>query len=155
MRREGYELQVGQPRVIVKEIDGVKCEPMEYLTIDTPEAASGRIIELVTKRKGDMLVMEPKGDLMHIEFEIPSRGIIGLRTDVLNVSAGEAIMAHRFKAYEPWKGPIPGRLNGSIISGEGRCHVCLFHRQTAGSRIVLHRSGDEVYEGQIIGQRHA
>ncbi len=152
MRREGYELQVGQPRVIVKEIEGVKCEPMEFLTIDSPEACSGKIIELVTKRKGDMLVMEPKGDLMHLEFEIPSRGIIGLRTDVLNVSAGEAIMAHRFKAYEPWKGNIPGRLNGSIISGESGSSFAYSIDKLQDRGTFFIDPGDEVYEGQVIGE---
>lgn len=152
MRREGYELQVGQPRVIIKEIDGVKCEPVEYLTIDAPESCAGKVIELVTKRKGELKVMEPKGDLQHIEFEIPSRGIIGLRTDVLNVSAGEAIMAHRFKAYEPWKGDIPGRSNGSLISGEtGETYAYSIDKlQDRGFFFI--NAGDEVYEGQIIGQ---
>ena len=152
MRREGYELQVGQPRVIIKEIDGVKCEPVEYLTIDAPESCAGKVIELVTKRKGELKVMEPKGDLQHIEFEIPSRGIIGLRTDVLNVSAGEAIMAHRFKAYEPWKGDIPGRSNGSLISGEtGETYAYSIDKlQDRGFFFI--NPGDEVYEGQIIGQ---
>jgi GTP-binding protein len=118
MRREGYELQVGQPQVIVKEIDGVKCEPMEILTVDVPLEVSGKVIELVSQRKGDMIIMEPKGDLIHLEFEIPSRGIIGLRNNVLTATAGEAIMAHRFKAFEPWKGPIPSRMAGVMISGE-------------------------------------
>src|SRR5690606_14869047 len=118
MRREGYELQVGQPQVIVKEIDGVKCEPVETLIVDVPGDVSGKVIELVTQRKGELLVMEPKGDLQHLEFEIPSRGIIGLRNNVLTATGGEAIMAHRFEAYEPWKGPIPGRINGVLISME-------------------------------------
>ena len=118
MRREGYELQVGQPQVIIKEIDGVKCEPIETLIVDVPAEVSGKVIELVTQRKGELLVMEPKGDLQHLEFEIPARGIIGLRNNVLTATAGEAIMAHRFKAYEPWKGNIPGRLNGVLVSME-------------------------------------
>ncbi|MCE9540073.1 MAG: GTP-binding protein, partial [Bacteroidetes bacterium] len=109
MRREGYELQVGQPQVIIKEIDGKKCEPIEYLTVDVPEPVSGKVIEYVTQRKGDLKIMEPKGDLIHIEFEIPSRGIIGLRNNILTATAGEAIMAHRFKAFEPWRGVIPNR----------------------------------------------
>jgi len=151
MRREGYELQVGQPRVIVKEINGEKSEPVEFLTIDAPEEAAGKVIELVTRRKGELKVMEPKGDLQHMEFEIPSRGIIGLRTDVLNVSAGEAIMAHRFKAYEPWKGAIPGRNNGSLISGEtGETYAYSIDKlQDRGSFFI--DPGDEVYEGQVIG----
>lgn len=152
MRREGYELQVGQPRVIVKEIDGVKCEPVEFLTIDAPEESAGKVIELVTKRKGELKVMEPKGDLQHIEFEIPSRGIIGLRTDVLNASAGEAIMAHRFKAYEPWKGPIVGRSNGSLISGETGATFAYSIDKLQDRGIFFIDPGDEVYEGQIIGQ---
>jgi len=104
MRREGYELQVGQPQVIIKEIDGVKCEPIESLSIDTPENVSGKVIELVTQKKGELLIMEPKGDLQHLEFDIPARGLIGLRNAILTATAGEAIMAHRFKSYEPWKG---------------------------------------------------
>lgn len=152
MRREGYELQVGQPRVIVKEINGQKCEPVEYLTIDTPEEAAGKIIELVTKRKGELKVMEPKGDLQHIEFEIPSRGIIGLRTDVLNVSAGEAIMAHRFKDYEPWKGAIPGRANGSLIAGEGGAAFAYSIDKLQDRGKFFIDPGEEVYEGQVIGE---
>lgn len=122
MRREGYELQVGQPRVIVKEIDGVRCEPIELLTIDVPEAFSGKVIELISQRKGEMTVMEQKGDLTHIEFNIPSRGLIGLRNMLLTASAGEAIIAHRFKDFEPWKGPIPSRVMGVFVSKEmGAC----------------------------------
>src|SRR6201746_2721541 len=116
MRREGYELQVGQPQVIVKEIDGVKCEPVETLIVDVPGEVAGKVIELVTQRKGDLLIMEPKGDLQHLEFEIPARGIIGLRNNVLTATGGEAIMAHRFKSYEPWKGSIPGRSNRVLVS---------------------------------------
>jgi GTP-binding protein len=118
MRREGYELQLGQPKVILRNIDGVKCEPIEELVIDTTENTSGKVIELVSQRKGEMLVMEPKGDMTHIEFRIPSRGIMGLRTQVLNVTQGEAVMTHRFSAYEPWKGEIPSRINGSLIVHE-------------------------------------
>ena len=118
MRREGYELQVGQPQVIIKEIDGVKCEPVEQLTINLPEECSSRIIDMVTKRKGEMVMMESKNDRMHLEFTIPSRGIIGLNNAVLTVSAGEAIMAHRFLEYQPWKGEIERRQNGSIIAME-------------------------------------
>lgn len=152
MRREGYELQVGQPRVIIKDIDGVKHEPVEYLTIDSPEESAGKIIELVTRRKGELKVMEPKGDLQHLEFEIPSRGIIGLRTDVLNVSAGEAIMAHRFKDYEPWKGVIPGRMNGSIISGEGGSSFAYSIDKLQDRGKFFIDPGEEVYEGQVIGE---
>ena len=118
MRREGYELQVGKPQVIIKEIDGVKCEPYETMVIDVPEEVSGKAIELVTQRKGDMLVMEPKGDLQHLEFDIPSRGIIGLRNTMLTATSGQAIMTHRFREYAPLKGDIPGRNKGSLVSLE-------------------------------------
>src|SRR5699024_2710121 len=111
MRREGYELQVGQPQVIFKEIDGVKCEPIEHLVVDVPEASAGKVIELVTQRKGELTIMEPRGDMQHLEFSIPARGLIGLRNNVLTATSGEAIMNHRFSAYEPFKGPIQGRIN--------------------------------------------
>ncbi len=154
MRREGYELQVGQPQVIVKEIDGVKCEPMEILTVDVPLEVSGKVIELVSQRKGDMIIMEPKGDLTHLEFEIPSRGIIGLRNNVLTATAGEAIMAHRFKAFEPWKGPIPSRLAGVMISGEQGTAIAysIDKLQDRGDFFV--EAGDEIYMGQIIGENN-
>jgi GTP-binding protein len=154
MRREGYELQIGQPQVIVKEIDGKKCEPIEILTVDVPETSSGKVIELVSQRKGDMLVMEPKGDLIHLEFEIPSRGIIGLRNNVLTATAGEAIMAHRFKAFEPWKGPIPSRLAGVMISGEQGTAIAysIDKLQDRGSFFI--ESGDQIYMGQIIGENN-
>jgi GTP-binding protein len=152
MRREGYELQLGQPQVIIKEIDGVKNEPMEILSIDVPEESSGKVIELVSQRKGDMLVMEPKGDLLHLEFDIPARGIIGLRNNILTATAGEAIMAHRFKAYEPWKGPIPGRNAGVLISKEKGTAVAysIDKLQDRGSFFI--EPGDEVYMGQVIGE---
>ena len=154
MRREGYELQVGQPQVIVKEIDGVKCEPIEILTVDVPEISSGKVIELVSQRKGDMLVMQPKGDLIHLEFEIPSRGIIGLRNNVLTATAGEAIMAHRFKAFEPWKGPIPSRLAGVMISGEQGTAIAysIDKLQDRGNFFV--EAGDQIYMGMIIGENN-
>lgn len=154
MRREGYELQIGQPQVIVKEIDGKKCEPIEILTVDVPESSSGKVIELVSQRKGDMLIMEPKGDLIHLEFEIPSRGIIGLRNNVLTATAGEAIMAHRFKAFEPWKGPIPSRLAGVMISGEQGTAIAysIDKLQDRGSFFV--EAGDQIYMGQIIGENN-
>jgi len=154
MRREGYELQVGQPQVIVKEIDGVKCEPMEILTVDVPLEVSGKVIELVSQRKGDMLIMEPKGDLIHLEFEIPSRGIIGLRNNVLTATAGEAIMAHRFKAFEPWKGPIPSRMAGVMISGEQGTAIAysIDKLQDRGNFFV--EAGDEIYMGMIIGENN-
>jgi GTP-binding protein len=154
MRREGYEMQVGQPQVIVKEIDGVKCEPIEILTVDVPQEGSGKVIELVSQRKGDMLVMEPKGDLIHLEFEIPSRGIIGLRNNVLTATAGEAIMAHRFKAFEPWKGTIPSRLAGVMISGEQGTAIAysIDKLQDRGNFFV--EAGDEIYMGMIIGENN-
>jgi len=152
MRREGYELQVGQPRVIVKEINGQKCEPVEVLTVDTPEESAGKVIELVSQRKGELLVMEPKGDLQHLEFQIPSRGLIGLRNQVLTATAGEAIMAHRFKAYEPWKGAIPSRLAGVLISGEkGTATAYAIDKLQDRGRFFV-EPGDEVYEGMVIGE---
>ncbi|HXC06939.1 MAG TPA: translational GTPase TypA [Bacteroidia bacterium] len=152
MRREGYELQLGQPQVIIKEVDGVKHEPMEILTIDVPEESSGKVIELVSQRKGDMLVMEPKGDLLHLEFDIPARGIIGLRNNILTATAGEAIMAHRFKAYEPWKGPIPGRNAGVLISKElGSTSAYSIDKLQDRGKFFID-PGDEVYMGQIIGE---
>lgn len=154
MRREGYELQVGQPQVIIKEIDGVKCEPIEYLTVDVPEESAGKVIEYVSQRKGDMLLMEPKGDLQHLEFEIPSRGIIGLRNNILTATAGEAIMAHRFKAFEPWKGPIPSRNNGVLISGEMGTAIAysIDKLQDRGNFFV--DPGDPIYTGQVIGENN-
>ncbi|MEO6904606.1 MAG: translational GTPase TypA [Bacteroidia bacterium] len=154
MRREGYELQVGQPQVIIKEIDGVKCEPIEYLTVDVPEEFAGKVIEYVSQRKGDMLLMEPKGDLQHLEFEIPSRGIIGLRNNILTSTAGEAIMAHRFKAFEPWKGTIPNRINGVLISGEQGTAIAysIDKLQDRGKFFV--EPGDPIYTGQVIGENN-
>ncbi len=152
MRREGYELQVGQPQVIIKEIDGVKCEPVEELTIDLPEVNSGTAVEAVTKRKGEMKNMEPKGDRMRITFEIPSRGIIGLRNLLLTATAGEAIMTHRFLEYQPYKGEIPGRLNGSLISMEQGTSIpfSLNNLQERGTFFIA--PGESIYEGQVIGE---
>ncbi|MDP1744708.1 MAG: translational GTPase TypA [Bacteroidota bacterium] len=154
MRREGYELQVGQPQVIIKEIDGKKCEPIEYLTVDVPEPVSGKVIEYVTQRKGDLKIMEPKGDLIHIEFEIPSRGIIGLRNNILTATAGEAIMAHRFKAFEPWRGVIPNRGSGVLISGEQGTSIAysIDKLQDRGKFFV--EAGDPIYCGQVIGENN-
>src|SRR5205823_572848 len=118
MRREGYELQVGQPQVIVKDINGVKHEPFEILTVNVPQESSGPVIDQATQRKGELLVMEPKGDVLHMEFNIPSRGIIGLRNSLLTATSGEAVIAHRFKDYQPWKGDMPGRINGVLIAME-------------------------------------
>lgn len=152
MRREGYELQVGQPQVLIKVIDDVKCEPIEVLTVDVPEPVSGKVIELVSQRKGDMLVMVPKGDMIHLEFAIPSRGIIGLRNKILTATAGEAIMAHRFKGYEPWKGQIAGRISGSLISMElGKAIAYSIDKlQDRGSFFV--DPTEEIYGGQVIGE---
>jgi GTP-binding protein len=152
MRREGYELQIGQPQVIFKEIDGVKCEPVEELSIDLPETDAGKAIETVSMRKGEMLNMEPKGDRMLLKFMIPSRGIIGLRNYLLNVTAGEAIVTHRFKEYQPYRGEIPGRINGSLIvmeQGEAIAYS-LNNLQDRGKFFV--DPGDAVYEGQVIGE---
>lgn len=152
MRREGYELQVGQPQVIVKEIDGVKCEPIEVLVVDVPGDVSGKVIELVTQRKGELLIMESKGDMQHLEFEIPSRGIIGLRNNVLTATAGEAVMAHRLKGYEPWRGPIPGRMAGVLISmDKGTATAYAIDKLQDRGRFFID-PGAEVYEGQIIGE---
>jgi GTP-binding protein len=152
MRREGYELQIGQPRVITKVIDGQKNEPVEELTIDVPETSSGKCIELVTRRKGVMKSMEPKGDRFILRFEIPSRGIIGLRSNVLTATQGEAIMTHRFLTYEPWKGEISGRQNGSLIVMETGTAFAysLDNLQDRGTFFI--DPGEEVYEGQVIGE---
>lgn len=152
MRREGYELQIGQPQVIFKEIDGVKCEPMEELTIDLPEEVSGKAIEVVSVRKGEMVNMEPKADRMILKFSMPSRGIIGLRSYLLNVTAGEAVVTHRFKEYQPYKGPIPGRINGSLISMEqGEAIPYSLHNLQDRGKFFIDPS-DPVYEGQVIGE---
>lgn len=152
MRREGYELQIGQPQVIIKEIDGIKCEPIEELTIDLPESVSGKAIESVSLRKGEMLSMEAKGDRMVCEFLIPSRGIIGLRNQLLTATAGEAIMAHRFKEYQPLRGEIPGRISGSLVSMENGTAIpySIDKLQERGKFFV--EPGESIYEGQVIGE---
>jgi len=152
MRREGYELQVGQPQVIFKEIDGVKCEPIETLVVDVPQETAGKVIELATQRKGELLIMEPKGDLQHLEFKIPSRGLIGLRNNVLTATQGEAIMNHRFTAYEPFKGPIPGRINGSLISMEGGPCTAYAIDKLQDRGVFFVDPGDELYTGQVVGE---
>jgi GTP-binding protein len=152
MRREGYELQVGQPQVIIKEIDGKKHEPIEVLTIDVPQESSSRVIDLVTQRKGDMLIMEPKGDLIHIEFSIPSRGIIGLRNNILTATAGEAIMAHRFKAFEPWKGVIPNRIAGVLLSKEKGTSVAYSIDKLQDRGKFFIDPGEEIYPGMVVGE---
>jgi GTP-binding protein len=152
MRREGYELQVGQPQVIIKEIDGKKCEPVEVLTVDCPEESTSKVIDLVSQRKGDMLVMQPKGDLIHMEFEIPSRGIIGLRNNILTATAGEAIMAHRFKSYEPWKGAIAQRIAGVLISKEKGVSVAYSIDKLHDRGKFFIAPGEEVYPGMVVGE---
>lgn len=152
MRREGYELTIGQPQVIIKEIDGVKCEPYENLVIDIPQEFASKAIDLVTQRKGDLLIMETKGDNQHMEFEIPSRGLIGLRTQMLTATAGEAVMAHRFSQYKPFKGEISGRQNGVLISKEQGVATpySIDKLQDRGKFFI--DPGEEVYPGMIIGE---
>ena len=152
MRREGYELQVGQPQVIFKEIDGVKCEPIEELTISVPEEFASKMIDMVTRRKGDLVSMETQGDRVNIEFDMPSRGIIGLRTNVLTASAGEAIMAHRFKCYQPYKGEIERRSNGSMIAMEsGTAFAYAIDKLQDRGKFFIYPQ-DEVYAGQVVGE---
>ena len=152
MRREGYELQVGQPQVIVKEIDGQKCEPVEELTIDLPEDCSGKSIELVTQRKGELINMERHGDRIHQDFKIPSRGIIGLRTTLMTATAGEAVMAHRLMGFEPWKGHIDKRTNGSLIAMEsGTAYAYSLDKLQDHGKFFISPQ-DEVYAGQVVGE---
>jgi len=152
MRREGYELQVGQPQVIIKEIDGKKHEPVELLVIDVGPDYAGKVIELVTQQKGQLQVMEMKGDIQHLEFMIPSRGLIGLRSRILTTSAGEAVMTHRFVAFEPFKGELQGKFNGSLISSEqGQALAYAIDRLQDRGRFFI-EPGEEVYRGQVIGE---
>ncbi len=152
MRREGYELQVGQPQVIIKEIDGQKCEPVEELTINVPEDFSSKMIDMVTRRKGEMTAMDTEGDRVNITFDIPARGIIGLRTNVLTASQGEAIMAHRFKEYQPWKGEITRRTNGSMIALEnGTAYAYALDKLQDRGKFFID-PGEEVYGGQVVGE---
>ncbi len=155
MRREGYELQVGQPQVLYKEDEnGQRLEPIETLVVDVPEATAGKVIELATQRKGELLIMEPKGDLQHLEFEIPSRGLIGLRSNVLTATQGEAVMTHRFKSFEAFRGPIPGRLNGSIISkNTGPATGYTLDKLQDRGRFFVD-PGDEIYGGQVVGEHN-
>lgn len=152
MRREGYELTVGQPQVIVKNINGVKCEPYENLVVDVPEEFASKVIDLVSRRKGEMQIMETKGEMQHLEFEIPSRGLIGLRTQMLTATTGEAVMAHRFTEYKPWKGPIPGRNNGVLLSKntDKTTGYSIDKLQDRGTFFV--DPGEDVYAGQIIAE---
>ena len=152
MRREGYELQVGQPQVIIKEIDGVKCEPIESLSVNVPEEYSSKVIDMVTRRKGDILSMETQNDRIHIDFQIPSRGIIGLRNNVLTATAGEAIMAHRFLEFQPWKGDIERRTNGSLIAYEsGTAYAYAIDKLQDRGRFFIFPQ-EEVYAGQVVGE---
>ena len=152
MRREGYELQVGQPQVIIKEIDGMKHEPIEHLTVDVPEEVAGKVIELVTQKKGEMKIMEPKGDLQHLEFDIPARGLIGLRSNILTATAGRAIMAHRFARFEPWKGPISGRISGVLLAKENGTATPYSIDRMQDRGFFFIDPGEQVYGGQVIGQ---
>jgi len=152
MRREGYEMTIGQPQVITKIIDGVKSEPFETLVVDVPQEYASKVIDLVTRRKGELHVMETKGDMQHLEFYIPSRGLIGLRSTMLTNTAGEAVMAHRFTEYKPWKGSIPGRNNGVLLSKttEKTTGYSIDKLQDRGTFFV--DPGEEVYAGQIIAE---
>ena len=152
MRREGYKLKVGQPQVIIKEIEGEKHEPVEQLTVNMPEESSSKIIDVISRRKGELISMENKGDRMHMEFLVPSRGIIGLNNTVLTLSAGEAIMAHRFLEFQPWKGSIEKRQNGSIIAGEsGNVFAYALDKLQDRGHFFIHPQTD-VYAGQVVGE---
>ncbi|MCS6980521.1 MAG: translational GTPase TypA [Flavobacteriales bacterium] len=152
MRREGYELQVGKPRVLLRDTPEGRMEPIEWLVVDSPEYCAGKIIESVSRRKGELKNMETRGDMQRMEFEIPARGLIGLRTEIINLSSGEALMGHRFLRYDAWRGPIPGRINGSLISGEtGVAAAYSLDRLQDRGKFFIH-PGEEVYEGQVIGE---
>src|SRR5687768_447193 len=152
MRREGYELTIGQPQVITKEINGKKCEPFENLVVDVPAEFSGRVIDMVTQRKGELLVMESKGEMQHLEFDIPSRGLIGLRSNMLTNTAGEAVMAHRFLEFRPWKGPIPGRNNGVLLTKNAGTATAYSIDKLQDRGQFFIDAGEELYAGQIIGE---
>jgi len=152
MRREGYEFQVGKPQVLVKEEDGIKYEPVEELVIDVAEPYSGKVIELVTQKKGDLLVMEPKGDLLHLAFEIPSRGLIGLRSRIVTATAGNAIITHRFIEFRPYKGDILERKKGSLVSmNEGQSLAFAIDRLQDRGRFFI-KPGTKVYQGMVVGE---
>lgn len=152
MRREGYEFMVGQPQVLVKEIDGVKCEPYEILVVDVPMEFAGKVIDMVTMKKGEMLIMDTKGDQQHLEFKIPSRGLIGLRSQMLTATTGEAIMAHRFSEYLPWKGVVPGRINGVLVSIDRGPATAYSIDKLQDRGMFFIDPGETVYEGQIVGE---
>jgi GTP-binding protein len=152
MRREGYELQVGQPKVLFKEIGGIKSEPIEEMHVDVPDEYSGKVVEMVTVRRGEMMNMERKGDRIHLEFQIPSRGIIGLRTNMLTATAGEAVMTHRFIEYQPMKGEIEGRKNGSLVAKEpGTAFAYALNKLQDRGRFFI-APGEEIYEGMVVGE---
>ena len=152
MRREGYELQVGRPQVILKDVDGVKCEPYETLVIDVPEELASKAINLVTMRKGDLLVMEPKGDLQHLEFDIPSRGLIGLRNKLLTATQGEAIINHRLRGYDAYKGEFSDLVNGAIVSSEtGKATAYAIDRLQDRGKFFIDPN-QEIYKGQVVGE---
>ena len=152
MRREGYELQVGMPMVLIKEINGEKCEPIEMLVVDVPEAFSGKVIELATQKKGELLIMQPKGDMQHLEFKIPSRGLMGLRSNMLTATQGEAIMSHRFMDYEPWRGDIAGRTNGSLVSMDTGTSTAYAIDKMQDRGTFFIDPGEDIYEGQVVGE---
>jgi GTP-binding protein len=152
MRREGYELQVGQPQVIFKEIDGQRHEPVEHMVVEVPDEYSGKVIEMATQRKGELTIMEPKGDLQHLEFDIPARGLIGLRNNMLTATAGQAIMNHRFKDYQPFKGDIAGRINGSLISMEDGPGTAYSIDKLQDRGVFFVYPGDNLYTGQVVGE---
>jgi GTP-binding protein len=154
MRREGYELTVGQPQVLVKDIKGKKCEPYETLVVDVPQEYASKVIDLVTRRKGELHVMDTKGEMQHLEFEIPSRGLVGLRTQMLTNTAGEAVMNHRFNEYKPWKGAIPGRNNGVLIAKEAGTTTAYSLDKLQDRGIFFVDPGEEVYRGMIIGENN-
>ena len=152
MRREGYELQVGQPQVIFKEIDGVRHEPVEHMVVEVPDEHAGKVIEMVTQRKGELTVMQPKGDLQHLEFDVPARGLIGLRNNMLTATGGQAIMNHRFNDYQPYKGEIAGRINGSLISMEDGPGTAYSIDKLQDRGVFFIHPGDNLYTGQVIGE---
>ena len=152
MRREGYELQVGQPQVLFKEIDGVRHEPIEHMVVDVPAESAGKVIEMATQRKGEMTIMESRGDMQHLEFDIPARGLIGLRSNMLTATAGEAVMNHRFKTYEPYKGAIQGRINGSLISMETGVGTGYAIDKLQDRGVFFVDPGEDIDEGQVIGE---
>jgi len=154
MRREGYELTIGQPQVITKLVDGIKSEPFENLVVDVPQEYASKVIDLVTRRKGELHVMETKGDMQHLEFDIPSRGLIGLRTQMLTNTAGEAVMNHRVNEYRPWKGQIPGRNNGVLIAKEAGSTTAYSIDKLQDRGFFFVDPGEEVYRGMVIGENN-